>query len=179
MRPFGIAGLQLQLARGDNIARITAEVAAVKARMPWVEMVVLGELALFGASTADAQPMPGDAEAKMSEAARAAAGALPFIRQADETIVATVTDDTALRPGQSGIELTHLLARHGAHASFMAVPAARRGVLESLMECARERSADLLVLGIVRHTPLHDLVFGGATADLFQGTARLPCLVAS
>ncbi len=112
-------------------------------------------------------------------AARAAAGALPFIRQADETIVATVTDDTALRPGQSGIELTHLLARYGAHASFMAVPAARRGVLESLMECARERSADLLVLGIVRHTPLHDLVFGGATADLFQGTARLPCLVAS
>ena len=72
MRPFGIAGLQLQLARGDNIARITAEVAAVKARMPWVEMVVLGELALFGASTADAQPMPGDAEAKMCEAARAA-----------------------------------------------------------------------------------------------------------
>ena len=99
--------------------------------------------------------------------------------QADETIVATVSDDTALRPGQSGIEVTHRLARHGAHASFMAVPAARRGVLESLMECARERSADLLVLGIVRHTPLHDLVFGGATADLFQGTARLPCLVAS
>jgi predicted amidohydrolase len=72
MRPFGIAGLQLQLAKGDNTARITAEVAAVKARMPWVEMVVLGELALFGASTADAQPMPGDAEAKMCEAARAA-----------------------------------------------------------------------------------------------------------
>ena len=72
MRPFGIVGLQLQLARGDNTARIAAEVAAVKARMPWVEMVVLGELALFGASTADAQPMPGDAEAKMCEAARSA-----------------------------------------------------------------------------------------------------------
>lgn len=71
MRPFGIACLQLQLARGDNSARITAEIAAVKARLPWVEMVVLGELALFGASTADAQPMPGDAEAKMCEAARA------------------------------------------------------------------------------------------------------------
>jgi len=112
-------------------------------------------------------------------AARAMAGALPFIRQADETIVATVTDETALRPGQSGIELTHLLARHGAHASFIAVRGDGRGILESLTECARERSADLLVLGIVRHSPVHDMVFGSATAALFQGAAGLPCLVAA
>jgi len=72
MRPFGIAGLQLQLAKGDNCERIAAEVAAVKTRLPWVEMVVLGELSLFGASTADAQPLPGEAEARMCEAARAA-----------------------------------------------------------------------------------------------------------
>ncbi len=72
MRPIGIAALQLQLAKGDNCDRIAAEVAAVKARLPWVEMVVLGELSLFGASTAHAQPLPGEAEAKMCEAARAA-----------------------------------------------------------------------------------------------------------
>ena len=72
MRPIGIAALQLQLAKGDNCDRIAAEVAAVKARLPWVEMVVLGELSLFGASTAFAQPLPGEAEAKMCEAARAA-----------------------------------------------------------------------------------------------------------
>jgi nucleotide-binding universal stress UspA family protein len=112
-------------------------------------------------------------------AARAVAGALPFIRQADETIVATVTEDTALRAGQSGIELTHLLARHGANASFAAVRGDGRGALASLTECARERSADLLVLGIVRHSPVHDLVFGSATAALFQGAAGLPCLVAA
>ena len=72
MRPIGIAGLQLQLGKGDNSDRIVAEVAAVKARLPWVDMVVLGELCLFGASTANAQPLPGEAEAKMCEAARAA-----------------------------------------------------------------------------------------------------------
>ena len=112
-------------------------------------------------------------------AARAVAGALPFIRQADETIVATVADEAALRPGQSGIELTHLLARHGARASFVTVRADSRGVLASLGDCARERAADLLVLGIVRHSPAHDLVFGSATAALFQGAAGLPCLIAS
>ena len=31
MRPIGIAGLQLQLGKGDNSDRIVAEVAAVKA----------------------------------------------------------------------------------------------------------------------------------------------------
>jgi nucleotide-binding universal stress UspA family protein len=110
-------------------------------------------------------------------AARAAAGALPFIRRAEEAIVVTVSDDKSLRSGQSGIELTHLLARHGAKASFTAVHADGRGAMAALAECAREREADLLVLGVVRHSPLHELVFGSATAALFQGAAGLPCLL--
>jgi predicted amidohydrolase len=72
MRPFGIAGLQLELARTDNCDRIVAEIAAVKARLPWVDMVVIGELALFGAGVSNAQTLPGPAETKMCEAARAA-----------------------------------------------------------------------------------------------------------
>jgi nucleotide-binding universal stress UspA family protein len=112
-------------------------------------------------------------------AARAMAGALPFIRQAQETIVATVTDDKAPRPGGSGVELTHLLARHGARASFAQVAAGGTGTLEALIRCARERGADLMVLGLVRHSPLHDLVFGSATDTLFQGGASVPCLVAA
>jgi len=112
-------------------------------------------------------------------AARAVAGAMPFITRAEETIVATVADDKALRPGQSGIELTHLLARHGARASFAPVDAQGRGTLDALSRFAREQSADLLVLGLVRHAPLHDLIYGSATDTLFQGGARLPCLVAA
>ena len=71
MRPFGIACLQLQLAKGDNTARISAEIAAVKTRLPWVDMVIVGELALFGASTDNAQPLPSAAEAAMCKAAKA------------------------------------------------------------------------------------------------------------
>ncbi|MGV9006137.1 MAG: carbon-nitrogen hydrolase family protein [Brevundimonas sp.] len=72
MRPFGIAGLQLELAKTDNCDHIIAEIAAVKARLPWVDMVVIGELALFGAGVSHAQTLPGPAETKMCEAARAA-----------------------------------------------------------------------------------------------------------
>lgn len=59
---FGIAALQLELPRGDHRRRIAAEVALVKKRMPWIDLVLLGELATFGANPADAQPMPGPVE---------------------------------------------------------------------------------------------------------------------
>ncbi|MBN8735444.1 MAG: carbon-nitrogen hydrolase family protein [Xanthomonadales bacterium] len=69
-RGFGIAALQLDLDRGDNVARIAAEVAMLKKRMPWVRMVVVGELAAFGADPARAQAMPGPAEQRFCEVAR-------------------------------------------------------------------------------------------------------------
>jgi predicted amidohydrolase len=69
-RRFGIAALQLELERGDNLARIAAEVAALKKRMPWVRMIVVGELAAFGANPARAQAMPGPAENRFREIAR-------------------------------------------------------------------------------------------------------------
>src|SRR3546814_1698501 len=59
---FGIAGLQLDLAPGDNLDRIVSEVVQVARRFPWVRMVLLGELCGFGVNTAHAQCLPGDAE---------------------------------------------------------------------------------------------------------------------
>lgn len=70
MRTFGIAGLQLPLAEGDNLDYIDAEIAATCARLPWVRMVVIGELASFGPSTARAQPLPGPAEERLRATAR-------------------------------------------------------------------------------------------------------------
>ncbi len=69
-RSFGIAGLQLAHAPGDNLERIAAEVGAVARRFPWVRMVLLGELCGFGAHPDFAQCMPGDAEAFLCELAR-------------------------------------------------------------------------------------------------------------
>jgi predicted amidohydrolase len=70
MRTFGIAGLQLPLSEGDNLDYIDTEVAAVCGRLPWIQMVVIGELASFGASLERAQPMPGPAEERLRSIAR-------------------------------------------------------------------------------------------------------------
>lgn len=69
-RGFGVAALQLVLEPGDNLARIADEVAAIRRRLPWVRMVVLGELGIFGPDPALAQPLPGPAEQFLCEVAR-------------------------------------------------------------------------------------------------------------
>ncbi len=70
MRRFAIAGLQLELTKQDNLDVLEHEVRLVKARFPWVDMVVWGELAAFGAGVDDAQPMPGPAEQRLRKMAR-------------------------------------------------------------------------------------------------------------
>lgn len=111
-------------------------------------------------------------------AVRAVHGALPLIARAEETLVVSVTDDKEMRPGQSGIELTHLLARHGARASFLAAPR-EGGVLATLAATAATRGAGLLVMGAVRHAPLRDLVLGSATRDIMDRGPQLPTLLAA
>lgn len=59
---FGIAGLQLALGHEDNLVRIETEIRSLARRMPWVRMIMLGELATFGNKLSAAQPMPGAAE---------------------------------------------------------------------------------------------------------------------
>jgi predicted amidohydrolase len=70
MRRFAIAGLQLELSKKDNLDQLETEISSVKARFPWIDMVVCGELAAFGAGVDDAQPMPGPAEQRLRKVAR-------------------------------------------------------------------------------------------------------------
>ncbi|MCR6659536.1 MAG: carbon-nitrogen hydrolase family protein [Asticcacaulis sp.] len=70
MRSFAVAALQLSLNKGDNTAVIEKEVRLVKTRFPWIDMVVLGELAMFGANTAQAETLPGPTEDRMVNLAR-------------------------------------------------------------------------------------------------------------
>lgn len=67
---FGIAGLQLACASEGNLEQIDTEVASLARRLPWVRMVVLGELSGCGANTKAAQCMPGDAERFLCDIAR-------------------------------------------------------------------------------------------------------------
>ena len=71
MATFAIAGLQLEIARGDNLALLRSEIESVAARFPWVQMVVLGELSVYGSGTARAEPLAGPTEQEFCRIARA------------------------------------------------------------------------------------------------------------
>lgn len=63
MKPFTIAGIQMQLsATTSNLDKMYAKLAGLMARFPWVQMVVFSELAAFGPYPSHAQPLPGPAE---------------------------------------------------------------------------------------------------------------------
>lgn len=69
MTRFNIAGLQLSLTVGDNMAEITKQLTVMKARFPWVDMAVLSELAPHGPLATNAEPLPGLTENKFRELA--------------------------------------------------------------------------------------------------------------
>jgi len=62
MSHFSIAGLQLALPCGDNLASIGLEIVKTKKRFPWLNMIVLSELATYGPEKKYASVLPNDAE---------------------------------------------------------------------------------------------------------------------
>lgn len=69
-RTFGIVALQLAYGPGYNLIAIGAEVTAVRRRLPWVGMVLIGELCAFGPDLALAQDPGGAAEQYFRRIAR-------------------------------------------------------------------------------------------------------------
>lgn len=70
MTPFGIAGIQMQLQHGNNVDAIEERIDVLMSLYPWVEMVVLSELAAHGPLHSYAEPMPGVTEERFCEMAR-------------------------------------------------------------------------------------------------------------
>jgi nucleotide-binding universal stress UspA family protein len=108
------------------------------------------------------------------EAARAVAGALPFLAVARAVhILSAGQEDESL----SDAELAGYLAWHGiavvAH-RVQPVKGVRTG--EALLAAARDQGADLLVMGGYSHAPWREMIFGGATAEIV-GVSRLPVLL--
>jgi predicted amidohydrolase len=70
MVPFAIAGLQAPVAHGtDNIPALRRSIGHGLRRFPWVQMVVLSELAAYGYLPAQAEPPGGAAETAFREIA--------------------------------------------------------------------------------------------------------------
>jgi predicted amidohydrolase len=70
MTPFAIAGIQMHVLPERNIDGIRQRLKLLMHYYPWVEMVLLSELAPFGSSLHYAQALPGPAEQDFQEMAR-------------------------------------------------------------------------------------------------------------
>lgn len=112
-------------------------------------------------------------------AARAMQDALSLLLPGSEAIVARVTDDKAIRMDQSGIEAAHHLSRHGLTAEFRDIPRQGRDIFAALAAAAGDANCDLIVAGAVRHSPIHELVFGSVTGKVLAGECDLPVLLSA
>lgn len=70
MTSFAIAGIQIDAASGDNLGLIARQVAVARARFPWIDMILIGELCAYGPRVQAAQAMPGPAEHYLRALAR-------------------------------------------------------------------------------------------------------------
>ncbi len=61
MNKFAIAGIQMKAINGDNLDAMTKQILNIVHRFPWVQLIMFGELSVFGTSLRSAQPMPGPA----------------------------------------------------------------------------------------------------------------------
>jgi predicted amidohydrolase len=71
MKPFSIAGIQTFVsATHDNVTRLSHQIGTLMHIHPWVQMVLLSELALHGPLLKKAEPVHGPTERKMCQLAR-------------------------------------------------------------------------------------------------------------
>ncbi len=71
MTPFAIAGIQMHVsALHENVTAMGHRIDILMARFPWVQMVLVSELAAFGPLPRFAQDLPGPSEEVFQEMAR-------------------------------------------------------------------------------------------------------------
>ncbi len=62
MNKFAIAGIQMKSVNGDNLDEMSKQIKNVMHRYPWIQMIMFGELCIFGTSLRNARPIPGTTE---------------------------------------------------------------------------------------------------------------------
>jgi nucleotide-binding universal stress UspA family protein len=191
-------GLSAEVVTDRSYAYGVPEVAADHARLHDVTVAGVDESGLLSERAvaehvlfASGRPLivvPGDREGGFAcgrvvvawdfgrAAARALADAAPFLARAAEVSVVTLADDKRVDTSLTGGHVVAALARRGVAARFEEVRRGSAAIGDALLGCARERNADLLVMGGYGHSRLRELVLGGATRGVL-GSASLPVLM--
>jgi nucleotide-binding universal stress UspA family protein len=111
------------------------------------------------------------------EASRAMAEAMPFLHQAGHVAVVVVVSRQLRQEGRLGSEVVDHLATHGIEAALHRVNDYHGSISDALIAAARERGAELLVMGGYGHSRMREYWLGGVTLD-FLRHSPLPILMA-
>jgi nucleotide-binding universal stress UspA family protein len=112
------------------------------------------------------------------EAARAVFDALPILQRAKQVKVVWVNPQSEHDLAQDipAADICTALARHGVKCQATEQVRPRAGVGETLLACAEDMRADLLVMGCYGHTRLREFIFGGASRHVLAQMS-LPVLM--
>jgi nucleotide-binding universal stress UspA family protein len=112
------------------------------------------------------------------ESARAMAEAMPYLRNAQAVTVIVVDDEPPVEQGAvEGVTAVDHLRQHGLPAVLHHARARNGDVGATLMNEAKQRRANLIVMGGYGHSRLRELILGGMTYELLH-RAQVPLLVA-
>jgi len=111
------------------------------------------------------------------QASTAAHDSLPFLIQAEQVNVLTVSQSDTLAPGNDteGHELSASLARHGIKPEVIHVPQSKDTMGEEVSFQAYLNGCNLIVMGAFGHSRLHSMFFGDTTGHMLKD-ADLPVL---
>lgn len=106
------------------------------------------------------------------ESARALGDAADFLAAADSVTVVTVDAKPSMAgSGEApGADIATHLARRNVKVDLRNVDSMGRNEAAAILDAAHEVGADLIVLGAYGHSRLRQMVFGGVTKHLLEGT---------
>ena len=107
------------------------------------------------------------------ESARAVAGALPLLKDAERVTTLALNPKSGGEAGSHhgalpGADIALHLARHGVKIDAAQVVTKELSVADMLLSRAADQGADLLVMGAYGHSRFRELVLGGVTRSISQ-----------
>ena len=109
-------------------------------------------------------------------AARAVGDAMPFLVDAEEVEILSVSGEKDLSTTIAGADLAPHLARHGVSVTVRNVALTQPDVASEIRQAATDFGADFVVSGAYKHSRLREWLLGGVTQSLLKD-ATLPILM--
>lgn len=114
-----------------------------------------------------------------AESLHAIRAALPLLKESKSAIEILMIDPARndVRLDDPGSRLSTMLARHGLEVTITLLPKTLPRISDQIRAFARDKEADLIVMGAYGHSRFREALLGGATRDMLERT-ETPVLMA-